>query len=175
MPDVEAVSLKEFYAAAGRDLAYEARNRRWLELKLVELRRHGFVTPIYTYSGNAPGQGGRRLTGVKLTEAGKRAAANDGCWRSGPKVGPIETIEDLTTAVLELRKAHPAFDIELTLTEADKGAAAGGDDWRSGPKVGPIETIEDLTTAVLELRKAHPTFDIELTLELKKEKRPRPS
>ncbi len=107
MAEADTVSLEEIYAAAGRDLADEVRNRQWFSNKLVWLRRHGFVTAVYAYLGYG------QLTGVRLTEAGRVAALGGDCWVLRSKVGRIDTLEGLAAAVLEVRKAHPAFDIEL--------------------------------------------------------------
>ena len=73
-PDKDILTLDEIFRAVGRDPQQPELNKKWLTNRLVALRYHEFVTPIYTKYTTSDSH--RKLVKIQLTPTGKTALAS---------------------------------------------------------------------------------------------------
>jgi len=118
------VSVKGIFKATGRESKPEKRNRAWLANKLVDLRKDGLITSVYSFEGN------RKLDKIRLTEEGKKVlgrvksvSANNPTQQAlipGVQSAerPLEDIlESVVSDIQTLKQRLPSFDVIKLIQE----------------------------------------------------------
>ena len=112
-PD-DTVLIKDAYLAWGRDLAQEEKNKGWFSNKMVDLKYHNLVKPVYALKNNR-----RTLDKIQLTMEGKKALGRiEGVSDeedSSPTNGHSDSlsIADAMRIVARLRKENPDYEISF--------------------------------------------------------------
>lgn len=113
----ENLSLDEVFSKWGRDLSKTAKNRTWFSNKLMELKHHNLVVPVYSF-----GSGPRRLVKIELTPQGKKELgrkADDEVTE--PTLNKSVSLADVMEKVAQLKAQFSeyeiSFDVKLKETE----------------------------------------------------------
>ncbi len=110
----DVLSIKDAYLAWERDLKQANKNKGWFSNKMVDLKYHDLIKPVYGMKNNR-----RVLTKIQLTLEGKRALgrvegkeqANDAILPSTNGQDNLLSIADAMKIVARLKKENPDFEI----------------------------------------------------------------
>lgn len=109
----DTVKIEQIYTSWGRDLEDVDRNKAWLSNLLTHLKHHNLVKPVYNTNG-----GKRVLSGVKLTQVGRRVLGMDEYEK--PEKSSLDDEQNnkeinITAIVAQYIKDHPEYKVTFNL------------------------------------------------------------
>ena len=118
----DVLSIEDVYIAWDRDLTQQDKNKGWFSNKMVDLKYHNLIKPIYGMRNNR-----RVLTKIQLTMDGKKALgrvgaeeeANEAILPSIESQGSPLSIADAMKIIAKLKKENPEFEITFDIKLRD--------------------------------------------------------
>ena len=118
----DLISIQDVYKTWERDPEQEVRNKGWFSNKMVDLKYHNLIKPIYGMRNNR-----RVLTKIQLTMDGKKALgrvgaeeeANEAILPSIESQGSPLSIADAMKIIAQLKKENPEFEITFDIKLRD--------------------------------------------------------
>jgi hypothetical protein len=125
----DEISLEGIYEAAGRAHIDEHTNRNWLNTKMNQLKHHNLITTVQTFDKDSKRH---KLTGIRLTLAGKRAIGRVGADYTEPvhrlpSAAAVNTsialneltVDQILMAVPLINERLAAFKLKVTLEDKE--------------------------------------------------------
>ncbi len=114
----DSVTPREAAVAWGREAMSEKDNRRWLDNKMIHLKYHNLIMPVYSRRNSR-----RVLDRIQLTLDGKRAIGRIETTKDDTHKS-LQLLSDLTKQVAKFRQDNPDYQIifEVKLKEVKEVA-----------------------------------------------------